>query len=128
MKRTSGTSLFLIELVIMLCVFVTAAAMDTLMLVKAGNLSAGSADLDRAVEYAVSAAECYKKTGGGAGIGMTDSSGVWTASYGDDWQPAPSGGKYTMTKTVGADGAEINVTKAGESIYSLTAAEARYEK
>jgi hypothetical protein len=128
MRKTSGVSLFLMELIIMLCVFVTAAAIDTLMLVKASNMSVQSSDLDRAVECAVSAADSYKKTGGGKDIGMTGSSGSWSISYGRDWQPVSGGGTYVMTMDTGSDGAEINVSKQGKSIYSLSVREAQYEK
>ena len=128
MSKHSGTSLFLIELVIMLCVFVTAAAIDTLMLVRANNLAAASADLDRAVECAVSAAECYKQTGGGAAIGMTRSGEKWTLLYDEDWEPVKSGGTYELKMAAGDLSADIAVVKGAQEIYSLSVKAAQYEK
>jgi len=128
MNKHSGVSLFLIELVIMLTVFVTAAAIDTLMLVKSNNLSRASSELDRAVECAVSAAESYKATGGGAAAGMTDAGGTWTAYYDSLWNPAEKpGAKYTMTMTESGGSADIDVENGGGSIYSLTVKAADYE-
>lgn len=122
----SGVSLFLIELVVMLCVFVTAAAIDTLMLVKAHNMSLQSADLDRAAECAVSAAECYKKTGSGAAAGMEYTDGTWTEYYDRDWNPTDAGSVYTVAMTIGGGKAEIAVTKGADRIYTLTAKAAKF--
>ena len=124
----SGVSLFLIELVIMLCVFVTAAAIDTLMLVRADNMARQSADLNRAVECAVSAAECYKKTGGGEAAGLTEDGGVWTAYYDKNWAPEAAAGAYALSMTVADGSARIEVTRGGEGLYGLTVKAAAYEK
>ena len=123
----SGVSLFLIELVVMLSVFVTAAAIDTLMLVKANNMSVQSADLDRAVECAVSAAECYKKTGSGAAAGMKYTDGSWIEYYDRDWNPTDSGGVCTVAMTIRGGTAEITVAKGRNRIYTLTAKAAKFE-
>lgn len=122
----SGTSLFLIELMIMLCVFVTASAIDMLMLVKANNMSIQSADLDRAVECAASAAESYKKTGSGVAAGMEYTNGSWTEYYDRDWNPTDSESIYTVAMTIGSGAAEITVTKGGNRIYTLSARAAKY--
>ena len=120
MNRNSGISLFLMELVIMLCVFVAAAAIDTLMLVRADNTASASADLERAVEHAVSAAECYKATGSGQAIGMRDNGGKWEQYYDESWRESPSPAKYAVEMTVFAGKADIQVTKSGKSVYSLS--------
>jgi hypothetical protein len=121
MSRHSGISLFLMELVIMLAVFVTVAAIDTLMLVKANNLSRQSENLDRAVEYAVSAAECYRATGGGALAGMTATGGAWTQYFDKNWQSTDeSGAKFAVIMTDTGGGAQVTVNDGGESIYTLS--------
>ncbi len=128
MKR-SGASLFLIELVIMLTVFVIAAAVDTLMLVKANNISRESRDLDRAVEYAVSAADSYRATGSGETAGMTGQGDGWAMYFDAGWQAAPAEkGVYSVTLTPAEGGAQVAVKNGQESIYSLYVKAADYEQ
>jgi len=119
MKNNSGTSLFLIELVIMLTVFMAAAAINVLMLVRSNNMANESQNLDLAIEYAISAADCYKLTGSGEEIQMEKNSTGWEKTYDNGLTV------YIVDK---GDSADIRVNENDCTIYELHVEVAKYGK
>lgn len=127
MRKNSGVSLFLIELIIMLCVFMIAAGIDAALLSKAGALSRESRELNYAAELCASAAEYYKATGREP-AGMTKLNGVWSICYDESFTPTPGADEYTLTLSPSEDGADVNFYGGdGENIFSLSVKAAAYD-
>lgn len=130
--RRSGIFLFLMELLVMLAVFALAAAVCIRILAVSQDLSRDSRDLSCAVEYATSAAECWKAHGDGAAIGMEKQDKAWVLTLDDNWKPVEQGapgGTYQVILTPGDGRASISVAGRGrEELYTLQVEEAAYDR
>lgn len=131
--RRSGIFLFLMELVVMLAVFALAAAVCIRILVLSQDLSRDSRDLSSAVEYATSAAECWKAHGDGDAIGMERKADrTWVLTLDDTWKPVDQGapgGCYRVILTPQDGQASIAVEgRDQEVLYTLQVEEAAYDR
>lgn len=129
MRNTPRSRLLLLELMISLVVFVICSVVCISLLVYAKGMTRDSTDLTNAVYLAQSAAEtvrqCETMEEASALLGGTFNGRDFTVSYGENWQPDPSG-PISMTLTAGPDAENnlrtvtIDVSRSGGSIYSLT--------
>ena len=135
-RSKSKSSLFLIELLIMIAFFALSSSLVAVPLfVKAHILSMDSRDLNRAISVSQSAAETFKAANGdarkAAGLlgGFIGADEEVLLYYDSRWQPAAEQDKngYTMRMITRMDGdiaiADIAVFKAadGQGVFSLQA-------
>ena len=134
-RAKSKSSLFLLELLIMIGFFAVASVVCINLFVQAHLRSIGSRDLNRAVIAAQSAAETFKAAGGdsrraaeilGGFLGGSDEVVLY---YDSRWQPAAAIEErgYTLRMFTSFDGdlmiADIEVVnvRSGQEIFSLQA-------
>lgn len=105
--KPTKSGLFAIELLIAVGVFSLCAAICVGLFVRSEIISQDSADLNRAVTAARSAAECFKAAGGDLQrtaelTGGEVSNGVLFLEFDGDWQKLPAGepGTFELTMTL----------------------------
>lgn len=133
-RSSSKSSLFLIELLIIIAFFSVASVVCVRLFVRSNAISLDSRDLNRAVTLAQSAAEGFKAVDGdGEEVarlidGSVQSGGAVVAYYDRNWQPvdAPTDRGYSLRVQISREGqlalADIEVLKQAdtpEEIYSL---------
>ena len=130
MSTRSKTPLILIEMTIMLLVFAVAAAVCLRLFSSARDVSTGAEELGRACEWAQSAADCYRASGGDVAEAAGRLAATMPRSYmfflelDGDWRPVTGGGNASYKLSLGETGessAHIDVVRAGtgEVIFSL---------
>lgn len=133
MRSRSRETLVLLELAIVLLVFAVFASACIRIFAAAREIARESSDLQRAAEWAQSAAECYKALGGDPEETASllhleaDSRGDYTAWRDADWQPSGAeGGAYILKVEPGDGRAQISVARDGEILICLEAWVALY--
>lgn len=120
--RTERTSVLLIELMSMLCVFVICAAVCLSIFAASANLSKSSEQLNTAAILAQNTAEQWKSVGGDAAR-YRNLAGGDRLYYSRDMAPADEAGAYyTLTLAVidkAINQAEISVFAEGKTIFQL---------
>lgn len=120
--RPTRSGLFAIELLIAVGVFSLCAAICVGLFVRSEIISQDSADLNRAVAEARSAAECFKAAGGDLQRAAELTGGEVTGAdtlfveFDESWQKLPAGtpGAFELTIALGqtADGGDQGYTSA----------------
>ena len=129
--RPTRSGLFAIELLVAVGIFTFCAAVCVGIFVRAELMSRDSADLNRAVNAARSAAECYKAAGGDLAktaelCGGTLSENGVALAFDADWNPAVSAPDNGFTLTLspllraGVSEAALAVTRSGEETPLVT--------
>ena len=121
MKQKNGsTSLFLIELVLVILIFSLCAAVTMKAFATAKMMTQASDELSSAVTAAQSAAECYKASNGNLAAAAEILNGTvkgqeMTVYYSSDWLPAGENADYMLLLSQAENG------KASISVYSCSA-------
>ena len=134
MATKSKTSLFLIELILMVLFFSLSAAICMRVFADAQVTSRNSKNLSNAALKVQSAAECYKATGGDFAeiselLGAKEEDGKIILSYASDWsvtaQPNP---EFLLVMEDMGDRASIEVSRLpdGKTIFSVVAKAVNY--
>ena len=134
MAAKSKTSLFLIELILMVLFFSLSAAICMRVFADAQVTSRNSKNLSNAALNVQSAAECYKATGGdfsevSALLGAKEEGGKITLSYSSDWnvteQPNPD---FCLVMEDMGDRASIAVSRLSDekTIFSVVVKAVNY--
>lgn len=126
----SKSSLFLMEMIVVILFFAITSAICIGLFTKAHQTAQDSVELTHAVLLSETAAETFKAAAGqlpptaAALGGKIESDNVCIIGYDRDWQVTDQQPSYTMTITVSAaEGiatAEILTQKKGAEIYQLT--------
>ena len=110
-RTTSKSSLFLIELIIVILFFSIAAAICVLLFAHARVTSIESGRLTMSVTYSQNAVEALRATGGNdqgleqlLGV-KKKTDGSFVAEYDKDWNLVESNGEYRLTMVVSSDDA-----------------------
>ena len=149
MRERSKTSLFLMELVLMILFFAVSAAVCMRVFAAAQLRSDRSSDLSNASLQAQSAAECWKRTEGDAAataalLGGTETDSGMTLYLDGHWQPCTEAEADYMLQ-LAADGADAEIcvlhvdhyndvlgyirsAAAGDAIFALTVKAVPYGK
>ena len=119
--RPTRSGLFAIELLIAVGVFIFCAAICLGLFVKAETISADSVDLNRAVNEARSAAECYKAVGGdlektAALVGGSVSGDKLTVVYDSDWNVLQGAVQVSYTLELDSKSSKVSVTSGSEEL------------
>ena len=129
MKARSKTSLFLIEMILMVLFFSLSAAVCMQFFASAQTTSQNSRDLNNAVLYAQSAAECYKAANGDPAqtasllnCPVPEAAEAILLFFDSKWNPVPETGVFSLILQSVNGTADIRVIKNGveEPLFSLT--------
>lgn len=126
------SSLFLLELIIVLLFFSFCIAICVNIFVDAKVLSTQSYDLNNSVLTAQNGAECFKATNGNAKeiaslLGGVQKNNIVSVTYDENWNAVKTNNyTYQLTITISQSqanisSAEISVTKDTDILYSLKA-------
>lgn len=129
MRRRSGLTALLTELVLMILIFALCAAVCLSVFASARRMSRESGELSSAASWAQSAAEAFRAAGGDAAAAASalgaraDGSGAWRLDLDADWQPLAQGeGSYVLyLRSGGGTRADVRVDGAAGEIFSLEA-------
>lgn len=120
-RLTSGSGLFLIELMLGIMIFAIAAAVCLKVFVTASDVSLDSAGLNRAVILAQNSAECFKAAGGD----LAETAGLLDESFSsEDTLVYESSGLIVEIKRVSAqagltEGTVTVKNQSGNPIFSI---------
>lgn len=130
-RSRANSSVFLIELAIVILIFSLCAAITMRVFASAHQLTRESEALSRGVIAAQTVAECYKAASGdlvqtAALSGGVQDSNTVSIYYGGDWIRVQENGAYVVTLVKNGGYAEISVLPVlsdggtGQSLYSIT--------
>ena len=126
MKRTekSKSTLFLMEMVLVILFFAIASAVCVQLFVRAHFISAEGTDLTAAVREAQNAAEAFKAADGdpqrtasilGGELSEEDGGSVVTLNYGPDWQQTDITDRFRLE--LRTDGSDSALRAAAVTVY-----------
>ena len=130
-RSRANSSIFLIELVIVILIFSLCAAITMRVFAGAHQMTRESEALSRGVIAAQSAAECYKAASGDTERTAMLAGGVQDGDtvriyYGSDWSRVQENAAYVVTLVKDSGYAEICVAPllsdggTGQTIYAIT--------
>lgn len=131
-KRDSGTALFLMEMIAVVCFFILCASICILVFVRANNLSRLAKDTNRACLAAESVAEVWKAEeteGLKSRLGMMDQGEDGVIYWDSRWNPTEDENKaeykalVVLTEEGRVEEASITVLRLGDGteLFTLTA-------
>ncbi|MEG2215282.1 MAG: hypothetical protein RRY09_06650 [Oscillospiraceae bacterium] len=131
MRERSKLPVLLTELVIMILIFSLCAGVCLSIFASARRISRESGELSEAASLAQSAAEVYRASRGdlaaaAAILDMQSDGAGYVLHYDAAWNPSDDGEYALFIGATAEDGAHIDVTGGGETIFSLDVKAVRY--
>ena len=141
-KSNSGTGMFLLEMMVVVCFFIVCASVCVLAFVKAGRMSRLAAERNHAVSAAESMAEVWKLEGiEGLRERMnarvdSDSPDICVVWWDADWNTAESGASQpyfegslqSMSDGQGMETASVEIWRTADSKVLFTLDACRYKR